>query len=102
MDLEKISSIVTKIDRHGAYPPGIRGMRVKLVNGWEASIITGSPLHGGREDLFEVAPITPQGEIDDFNVQGYLNTEEVIEMVRDIATREHAIGRNESQNSIDN
>lgn len=66
---------------------GINRIRVKLTNGWEVSVITGGPLHGGNADgvLFEIAPISPEGELIDVKVQGYLTNERVIEKIFEVS-----------------
>jgi hypothetical protein len=57
----------------------------KFDNGWGASIITDGS--GCQMGLFEVAPIDPKNGLDDMGVRGYLTAADVIDYLRDIATR---------------
>ena len=68
---------------------GINRIRIELNNDWEVSVITGGPLHGGnaKGELFEIAPIDPEGYLVNTEVEGYLTSEKVVDKILEIATR---------------
>lgn len=85
----EMASVVRSIKEGYDDLVGIKQVYVELSNGWEVSVITGGPLHGGNADgvLFEIAPIDPEGYLIDVGVEGYLTSEKVVDKILEIATR---------------
>ena len=67
-------------------------LRIKFVNGYQLSIITGPLSYGGDQGLFEIAPFNKEGELDGKllnligdDVIGYLTDKEVMEYARQLS-----------------
>lgn len=60
-------------------------LRITFKNGYGISIIQGDFSYGGKEGLFEVAPLDMDGEIEHEEVEGRLTEEEVFNISLRIA-----------------
>ena len=84
MDLSKVSAVVG-VHTESDDTTGIQRMQVSLDNGYEVSIITGGPLHGGREGVFETVPVRPGDDLLHDELKGYLSAVEVLDEIERVA-----------------
>lgn len=91
MDLSRVSAVVgVHTDTDGVV--GIQRMRVALSNGYEVSVITGGPLHGGRAGLYETIPVAPNEDLMHDELKSWLSAEEVIDEIERVSAFPSAWG----------